>query len=118
MHLQPYTLFIDHTYTFWLPFATILNVYIIKEYNKKLCVVNLSNIQIYKMLFVDHTFMLCHLVLLNTVHPDDGRRGRLKHVGVVNNIYSYKCICWFLHKTCLNAQYGTHTIRLILFSAM
>jgi hypothetical protein len=38
------TLFIDHTYTFLSPYASILRVYSIKEYNKKLCVANLSKI--------------------------------------------------------------------------
>jgi hypothetical protein len=41
---------IDHTYMFWLPSVTILGVYSIIEYNKKLCVVNLTKIRIYKML--------------------------------------------------------------------
>jgi hypothetical protein len=35
-----YMLFVDHTYIFWSPSATILRVYSIKEYNKKLCVAN------------------------------------------------------------------------------
>jgi hypothetical protein len=50
MHLWLYTLFIDHTYMFPSPSATILRVYSIKECNKKLCVVNLSTIWIYKVL--------------------------------------------------------------------
>jgi hypothetical protein len=49
MHLL-YMLFIDHTYMFQLPSMTIFRVYSIKEYNKNLCVVNLSKIRIYKML--------------------------------------------------------------------
>ena len=35
MHLKLYTLFIDHTYMFRSPSATILRVHSIKEYNKK-----------------------------------------------------------------------------------
>jgi hypothetical protein len=37
---------------YWLPFVTILRVYNIKEYNKNLCVVNLSKIWISKILDV------------------------------------------------------------------
>jgi hypothetical protein len=37
MHLRLYTLFIARTYMFRLPFATILRVYSIKEYNKNVC---------------------------------------------------------------------------------
>ena len=36
------------------------------------------------------------IVLFNTVHPEDGRTRRPKHVGVVNNnVYNDKCICCF-----------------------
>jgi hypothetical protein len=45
MHLW---LFIDHTCMFRSPSATILRVYSIKEYNKKLCVTNQSKICLYK----------------------------------------------------------------------
>jgi hypothetical protein len=37
MNLWLYTLFIDYTYMFRSPSATILRVYSITEYNKKLC---------------------------------------------------------------------------------
>ena len=47
MHL---CLFIDHTYMFQPPSATIIRVYSIKEYNNKTCVANLSKIGVYKML--------------------------------------------------------------------
>jgi hypothetical protein len=50
MHLLLYTLFTDHTYMFQSPSATILRVYSIKEYNKKLCVVYLYKISMYKIL--------------------------------------------------------------------
>jgi hypothetical protein len=43
-------LFIDCTYMIQSPSATILKVYSIKEYNKNLCVANLSKIWIYNML--------------------------------------------------------------------
>jgi hypothetical protein len=39
-----YMLFIDHTYMFRSISATILRTYSYKEYNKKLCVANLSGI--------------------------------------------------------------------------
>jgi hypothetical protein len=45
-----YTLFINHTNMFPSPSATMVSVYSIKEYNKKLCVANLFKIWIYKML--------------------------------------------------------------------
>ena len=36
------------------------------------------------------------IVLFDTLHPADGSRSRLKHVGVVNKQpYNRKCICWF-----------------------
>jgi hypothetical protein len=38
MHLWLNTLFTEHTYMFWSPSATILRVYTIEEYNKKVCV--------------------------------------------------------------------------------
>jgi hypothetical protein len=53
MHLWLCTLFIDHTYMFRSPSATILRVYWIKEYNKNMCVwggANLSKIWIHKIL--------------------------------------------------------------------
>ena len=43
-------LFVDHIYMFLSPSATILRIYSIKEYNKKLYVANQSKIWIYKML--------------------------------------------------------------------
>jgi hypothetical protein len=57
-------------------------------------------------MLVRYTYLF--VVLFNTVHPEDGRRRRPKHVGVASNVYNHKCICWFLHKTCLNARCGTH----------
>ena len=45
---------IDHTYMFRSPSATILRVYSIKEYNKKLCVANLFKVWIYKMFSSNH----------------------------------------------------------------
>jgi hypothetical protein len=44
-------MFMEYTYMFWSLSVTILRVYSSKEYNKKLCVANLSKIFIiYKML--------------------------------------------------------------------
>jgi hypothetical protein len=52
MHLS---LFINHTYMFRSPSATILRMYSIKEYNKKLCVTIQSTIWVYKMLWNSRT---------------------------------------------------------------
>jgi hypothetical protein len=41
---------VEHTYMFRSPYATILRVRSIEDYNKQLCVANLSKIWIYKML--------------------------------------------------------------------
>jgi hypothetical protein len=61
MHLWLHTLFINHTYMFRSPSETILRVYSIKEYNKKLCVVNQSKISIYKMLLNSKIFYVTRI---------------------------------------------------------
>ena len=39
--------------------------------------------------------LLVSCYFLDSIHPEDGRRRRPKHVGVANNVFNHKRICWF-----------------------
>jgi hypothetical protein len=64
MHLWLNTLFIDHTYMFRSPSATILRVYSIKECNKNLCGESVQDFEFIKCYTILKLFILTALMIV------------------------------------------------------
>ena len=59
-----------------------------------------------------HNFLLYPLILYTLRMVAEGNRNM--YVWSISNVHNQMCICWFLHKACLNARYGKHNMLEIM----